>query len=98
MSGSQTGIADIPRRIKQQAKECPDEKFALAGYSQGGMVVQSALAKIPAQLRQKVIAVALYGAGDGSKVNAAFKSKTVANCARGDFVSYPKTNSDLFSS
>lgn len=58
----------------------------MAGYSQGGMVIQGALASIPAEIKDKVVAVVLYGAGDGSSVNAAYKEKTIANCAPGDFV------------
>jgi len=84
-SHSKQGIADVQRRIKQQMTECPDEKFALVGYSQGGMVVQSAVKQLsPAQL-SKVVAVVLYGAGDGSKVAQSVKQKTLANCAPGDF-------------
>jgi len=85
MLAAATGITDVGKRLTQQANECPNEKFALAGYSQGGMVVQGALGSIPANLRDKVVAVVLYGAGDGSSVNAAFKTKTIANCAPGDF-------------
>ncbi|KAF2670227.1 alpha/beta-hydrolase [Microthyrium microscopicum] len=85
LTGSATGVEDVTKRIIQQSKECPDEKFALAGYSQGGGVVSSALKNIPEELRSKVVAVALYGAGDGSKTNELFKSKTIANCAVGDF-------------
>jgi cutinase len=90
-----TGIADIPKRIKQQAKECPGEKFVLGGYSQGGMVVQGALSSIPADLKDKIVAIVLYGAGDGSNVAAAYKGKTIANCAPGDFVSRQKVRNDL---
>jgi pimeloyl-ACP methyl ester carboxylesterase len=88
MSGSQTGIADIGKRLAQENKECPDEKFALVGYSQGGMVVLSSLAAIPAEISKKVVAVVLYGAGDGSVVTGSFKEKVLANCAPGDFVSF----------
>ena len=89
MTGSQTGIADIGKRLEAQDKECPDEKFALVGYSQGGMVVMSAIPKLPKNLQDKVVAVVLYGAGDGSAVSGALKAKTLANCAPGDFVSLP---------
>jgi cutinase len=81
------GPNDLKARIAAQSKECPDEKFALVGYSQGGMVVAQSLAGIPADLQSKVVAVVTYGAGDGSGINAAFKAKTLSNCAPGDFVS-----------
>jgi hypothetical protein len=51
------------------------------------MVVSGALKNIPAKYQDKVVAVVLYGAGDGSKVNQAFFNKALANCAPGDFVS-----------
>jgi pimeloyl-ACP methyl ester carboxylesterase len=70
-----------------QIAACPDIKFALAGYSQGGGVVSRAAASLPPALAERVVAVALYGAGDGTRIAAALKSKTIANCAPGDFVS-----------
>lgn len=86
---TKAGPNDVKARIAAQSKECPDEKFALVGYSQGGIVVESALAGIPAELQGKVVAVVTYGAGDGSSIFAAFKTKTLSNCAPGDFVSFP---------
>jgi len=83
--GAQTGIADIPKRIAAQVAACPNEKFALVGYSQGGMVVSGALKQIPAKYHDKVVAVVLYGAGDGSKTNKAYYDRVLANCAPGDF-------------
>jgi pimeloyl-ACP methyl ester carboxylesterase len=73
-------------RVNQQVKACPESKFVLAGYSQGGMITLQALSKLTAHV-DKITAVVIYGAGDGSGVSAAFKQKTIANCAPGDFVS-----------
>jgi cutinase len=70
-----------------QIKACPDIKFALAGYSQGGGVVIRSVATLPANLVERVVAVALYGATDGSQVKDPLKDRTIANCAPGDFVS-----------
>jgi cutinase len=89
MAGSATGVADMVKRLESQVKACPESKFVLSGYSQGGMVTTQALGKLTSHAN-RVIAVVLYGAGDGSGVNAAFKQKTIANCAPGDFVSTPK--------
>jgi Cutinase len=77
------------KRLQSQVKACPESKFVLSGYSQGGMITVQALGKLTS-LADKVVAVVLYGAGDGSGVNAAFKQKTIANCAPGDFVSKSK--------
>ncbi len=86
MGGADIGINDVVTRVTNQAKECPKQKFALVGYSQGGMVVSAAAPKIPTDLREKVVALVLYGAGDGNgKTGAAppadIKQKTLANCA-----------------
>jgi cutinase len=85
IAGANVGVADVVKRVKSQLKACPKTKFVLSGYSQGGMVTIQALPKLPKEARDKVVAVVLYGAGDGSGVNAAFKQKTLANCAPGDF-------------
>jgi cutinase len=90
MGGADTGINDVVNRVKGKAKECPNQKFALVGYSQGGMVVSAAMAKIPADLRQKVVAMVLYGSGNGGAVASAdLKQKTLANCAPGDMCGNP---------
>jgi len=79
--------------VTDKAKECPKMKFALVGYSQGGMVVSAAAPKIPQDLRQNVVAMVLYGAGkgDGGKggtPSSDWKQKTLANCAPGDMVNF----------
>jgi len=83
-TGLDIGVADIQKRLEQQAKECPDEKFALAGYSQGGRVVTLAAAKLSEDLAPKVLAVVLYGAGNGTAIKGPLKDRTLANCAPGD--------------
>ena len=100
MGGADIGINDIVTRITTKAKECPKMNFALVGYfRKGGMVVSSAAPKISADLRDKVVAIVLYGAGTGAgggKQGAKggglppredIKQKTLANCAPGDMVS-----------
>jgi hypothetical protein len=51
------------------------------------MIVSSALSKIPENMQDKVVAVVLYGAGDGSRITSPLGKKALANCAPGDFVS-----------
>jgi len=82
---SPTGPNDIVYRIGNQTKECPDERFALVGYSQGGGVVYRAatLLKEKPELADKVLAVVIYGSSDGSQVALPHKI-VLANCARGD--------------
>jgi pimeloyl-ACP methyl ester carboxylesterase len=86
-TGIEIGVSDVQKRLEQQVKDCPNEKFALAGYSQGGRVVTMATAKLPPELAQKVLAVVLYGAGNGTAIQGLLKDRTLANCAPGDPVS-----------
>jgi alpha-beta hydrolase superfamily lysophospholipase len=96
MGGADVGINDVVQRVTTKAKECPKQKFALVGYSQGGMVVSSAAPKIPADIREKVVAIVLYGSGTGAgggkrntpAPSADIKQKIMANCAPGDMVSF----------
>jgi pimeloyl-ACP methyl ester carboxylesterase len=89
MQGGNSGIDDVVKRVKEKARECPNMKFALVGYSQGGMVVSSAIGKIPTDLHPKVVAMVLYGSGKGDVAKSAnIKQKTLANCAPYDMVSF----------
>jgi len=88
MFGAGIGIADVRSRLTKENSECPNQKYVLVGYSQGGMVVQSSLGTIPNDIQPKVVAVVLYGSGDGSMVSSSYKSKTLANCAPGDFACF----------
>jgi predicted esterase len=73
--------------MEAQIKACPDIKFVLSGYSQGGMVVTRTIATLAPNLAERVVAVALYGAGNGTSIKDPLKDRTIANCAPGDFVS-----------
>jgi len=88
MQMGSAGISDIVNRVKTKATECPGMKFALIGYSQGGMVVSSAIGKIPADLSSKVVAMVLYGSGKGGG-SASITQKTLANCAPYDMCGSP---------
>jgi pimeloyl-ACP methyl ester carboxylesterase len=81
------GAADIPKRMEAQIKACPNIKFALVGYSQGGSVVSIATAIMPQNLTEKIVAVVMYGSGDGTSIIESLRNRTIANCAPGDFVS-----------
>ena len=89
MQGGNSGISDVVNRVKEKARECPNMKFALVGYSQGGMVVSSAFGKIPIDLHPKVVAMVLYGSGKGDvSKSTEISQKTLANCAPNDMVSF----------
>lgn len=50
-------------------------------------MVASAATKLPPNLQEKVLAVVLYGAGEGTNLPKSMQQKALANCAPGDFVS-----------
>ncbi|KAF2669664.1 alpha/beta-hydrolase [Microthyrium microscopicum] len=80
-----TGVTDVSKRITAQIQACPDIKFALVGYSQGGSVMSTAQLMLSAEQKEKIIAVVLYGSGDGTTILDPLKDRTIANCAVGDF-------------
>jgi cutinase len=83
------GVADVIQRLNSQSKACPDEKFALVGYSQGAAVMHGVGAKLDDELMKKVLAIVLYGDGARSmaKWPVPLQSKIYENCAKGDMVS-----------
>jgi cutinase len=72
-SSVQTGDTDVVNEVTAQAAACPNEKFVLSGYSQGGNVIGDALgmntssavvggpsvAQLPASLAPRIVAVLL---------------------------------------
>lgn len=72
-SSVQTGDTDAVNELTAQAAACPNERFVLSGYSQGGNVIGDALgmntsaavvggsstAQIPASLASRIVAVLL---------------------------------------
>jgi alpha-beta hydrolase superfamily lysophospholipase len=86
-ASTQKGVADVQKRLDQQIKECPDQRFALVGYSQGGVVMLYAARRLTPAMQEKTLAVVLYGAGNGSSIADPFKPKLLVNCAPGDIVS-----------
>jgi cutinase len=83
------GIADVVQRLQSQSKDCPDEKFALVGYSQGAAVMHSVGAKLDNEAMNKILAIVLYGDGARSRAKwpTPLQSKIYENCAKGDMVS-----------
>ncbi|KAL7272789.1 hypothetical protein RUND412_004388 [Rhizina undulata] len=57
--GPVEGASDVEKRITARAAACPNMKFAVAGYSQGAMVVHSI--KLSAALKSKIAAIAVFG-------------------------------------
>jgi cutinase len=95
-----TGVTDVISRLTEQDKACPNQKFALVGYSQGAGVMRGAAPKIPQAIQdKKIAAVVMYG-DPGLKRNAKFppalQSRLFENCAPGDPVSSSLSSSIEF--
>ncbi|KAF2436099.1 alpha/beta-hydrolase [Tothia fuscella] len=83
-----TGSNDTVARLAAQDLACPQQKFALVGYSQGAGVMRRATPSIPPGMQQsKILAMAMFG-DPGLKRNSQFpatlQAKLLENCAVGD--------------
>ena len=75
MASSLVGVDDVISRLNKQNKLCPDQKFALVGYSQGAGVMHGAMnatsepyaggpavrPKLDASVIPKIVAVVMFG-------------------------------------
>lgn len=84
-----TGRDDVVKRLEAQSAACPQQKFALVGYSQGAMVMRMAAPKIPAAIHSKILALEMFGdpglrGGRLSSFPGDLNSRLYENCAKGD--------------
>lgn len=91
--GAIRGARDVVSRLKSQSQLCPNQTFALVGYSQGASVMHRAADDIPKSLHSKIKALVMFGDpsqrfGSG-KFPAGLQEKVLQNCADGDPVSFP---------
>jgi Cutinase len=77
-------VNDVLKHIEQISKSCPEQKFVLAGHSQGAVVVTSSIPKIPQGSKAKLLAVTMFGA---PPCLAEVKDKCKSYCNAGDDVS-----------
>lgn len=61
INGPNQGADDALARLRAQAAACPDQRFVLAGYSEGAMVMTTLMARLPAAIEPRVVAAVLYG-------------------------------------
>jgi len=96
-----TGVKDTTNRLISQIKACPDQKFAIVGYSQGAGVMHAAAVKFDAAVTSKIAAAVMFGdpgfkSGGGAKgfstpgFPAPILAKLKENCHPGDPVCDPK--------
>ena len=55
------GAGDLVNHLVAQAAACPAQRYVFTGYSQGTIVLQLSYESVPAQLSDRVVAVALFG-------------------------------------
>jgi cutinase len=85
-----TGREDIINRLRKQTAACPNQKFALVGYSGGAMVVHAAAEAMPPELTLKILAILLYGsptmacAEDYGKIPDTLLGRLQESCSKGD--------------
>ncbi|OBG51827.1 MULTISPECIES: cutinase family protein [unclassified Mycobacterium] len=78
------GANDISAHVQAMARDCPNTRIVLGGYSLGAEVVDRALwGGLPPGTDRHVAAVALFGNGTHG-VGPAFAGKTIDQCAAGD--------------
>jgi cutinase len=93
IAGIRVGITDVVARLEKQDKLCPEQKFALVGYSQGAALMHNAAPKISEALQKKIVALVMYGDPDlkngptAKPFPAALQAKLLENCAENDMVS-----------
>jgi hypothetical protein len=55
------GTKDALAHITAKVAQCPNTRFFVTGYSQGGMVLTGVLQQLPANLQAKIIGGVMYG-------------------------------------
>jgi cutinase len=76
----------------EQNVACPNQKFALVGYSQGARVMRAASVKLDPKLYPKVVALVMFGDRGMRELNITqfppeLQAKLFENCAPKDPVS-----------
>jgi hypothetical protein len=96
-SSKVAGAADVVAHLVSQSAACPQQLFALVGYSQGADVMHGAGEKIPAALLPRIVAVVMFGDPGNRGPNVpsplggitpvfpkALEDKLKENCEKGD--------------
>jgi len=78
-----SAIAEATKHIKNAAEKCPQTTIVAGGFSQGTAVIFNAVSKLPANLKSRVVGVALYGYTHNKQNN-------------GGIPNYPKENVKVF--
>jgi cutinase len=92
-SSADLGRDDVLKRLSTRPTACPDQKYALVGYSQGALVMHMASTNLSLNVFPRVVALVMFG-DPGFKENTRVRafpvylgSRLLENCAEGDPVS-----------
>lgn len=87
-----TGAGDMSAHVQSMARNCPNTRIVLGGYSLGAEVADRVTwGGLPPGTDQHVAAVALFGNGTRG-LAPAFAGKTIDQCAQGDPICGRGTN------
>jgi cutinase len=85
------GVTDVLRRLNGQSKNCPEQRFAIVGYSQGASVMHAAAPKMEEAIQKKILAAVMFGDPGLGPQNTKFppilQERLYENCAPADPVS-----------
>ncbi|KAF1811183.1 alpha/beta-hydrolase [Eremomyces bilateralis CBS 781.70] len=105
------GVQTLLQHLQTQVTACPDQKFALSGYSQGAVVLHRAAVDFTPEIFERVVAAVTFGDG-GQQATAAnpiydspvgpipkwpeqMEGKYKFNCVQGDLTCTPGGSSTL---
>ena len=100
MQNLETGGTDIVGRIVSQSEKCPEQRFAIVGYSQGAGIAHKAAEFLPMELQYKIASIYVFGdpstgenAGNIWPIDWPYglQHKVRSVCAEGDPVSLFET-------
>jgi cutinase len=55
------GSQDVINHLVAQSSKCPNQRYALAGYSQGAAVIHEAMKTVDPGLYPKIVALVMFG-------------------------------------
>jgi cutinase len=102
ITGVRRGARDVVSRLRAQSAACPDQTFALVGYSQGASVMHAAVDDIPKSLYPKIKSLVMFGDGalrlgaSRARFPAGLDEKARQVCADGDPVCDPEGECTFF--
>ncbi|PNS16976.1 mevalonate kinase [Sphaceloma murrayae] len=80
------GSSDVVARLRRQSSLCPNQKFALVGYSQGAVVMRSAVTSLSSAIQNKIVALVMFGdpaerRGQGEDWPGVLRQRNLQICA-----------------